>query len=117
MASVTAGQRARPATDRGERIYAIGDVHGCYELLVALLARLDEHDAGLPAARSQHMLLLGDLIDRAATTMLHVSLDRVSPLAVPVLILIGREQVAQSAAEDALLMEAEALVNTAMRAD
>ncbi|ODU68673.1 MULTISPECIES: metallophosphoesterase family protein [unclassified Novosphingobium] len=64
MASVTAGQRARPATDRGERIYAIGDVHGCYELLVALLARLDEHDAGLPAARSQHMLLLGDLIDR-----------------------------------------------------
>ena len=33
------------------------------------------------------------------------------------MILIGREQVAQQAAEDALLMEAEALVNEAMRAD
>lgn len=68
-------------------------------------------------ARMTDVGRLGDLIDRAARTMLHVSLDRVSPLAVPVLILIGREQVAQSAAEDALLMEAEALVNTAMRAD
>ena len=60
---------------------------------------------------------LGDLIDRASATMLHIDLDRVSPLAVPVLILIGREQVAQAAAEDALLMEAEALVAEAMRTD
>ncbi len=60
---------------------------------------------------------LGDLIDRAASTMLHVPLDRVSPLAVPLLILIGREQVAQRDAEDALLIEAEALVAEAMRAD
>jgi len=68
-------------------------------------------------ARMTDVGRLGDLIDRAATTMLHIALDRVSPLAVPVLILIGREQVAQSAAEDALLMEAEALVAEAMRAD
>lgn len=68
-------------------------------------------------ARMTDVGRLGDLIDRAATTMLHVTLDRVSPLAVPVLILIGREQVAQSAAEDALLIEAEALVAQAMRAD
>ena len=68
-------------------------------------------------ARMTDVGRLGDLIDRASQTMLHVPLDRVSPLAVPVLILIGREQVAQSAAEDALLMEAEALVHEAMRAD
>ncbi|MDO7835849.1 ligase-associated DNA damage response DEXH box helicase [Sphingobium sp. HBC34] len=68
-------------------------------------------------ARMTDVGRLGDLIDRAATTMLHVTLDRVSPLAVPVLILIGREHVAQTAAEDALLMEAEALVAEAMRAD
>jgi ATP-dependent Lhr-like helicase len=68
-------------------------------------------------ARMTDVGRLGDLIDRAAGTMLHIDLDRVSPLAVPVLILIGREQVAQSAAEDALLMEAEALVEAAMRAD
>lgn len=68
-------------------------------------------------ARMTDVGRLGDLIDRAGQTMLHVTLDRVSPLAVPVLILIGREHVAQTAAEDALLMEAEALVAEAMRAD
>ncbi|GLV22390.1 DNA ligase-associated DEXH box helicase [Sphingobium sp. TomMM35A] len=68
-------------------------------------------------ARMTDVGRLGDLIDRASATMLHVDLDRVSPLAVPVLILIGREQVAQAAAEDALLMEAEALVAEAMRTD
>ena len=68
-------------------------------------------------ARMTDVGRLGDLIDRASETMLHIDLDRVSPLAVPVLILIGREQVAQAAAEDALLMEAEALVAEAMRTD
>ena len=68
-------------------------------------------------ARMTDVGRLGDLIDRASATMLHVALDRVSPLAVPVLILIGREQVAQHAVEDALLIEAEALVAEAMRAD
>ena len=68
-------------------------------------------------ARMTDVGRLGDLIDRASGTMLHINLDRVSPLAVPVLILIGREQVAQTAAEDALLIEAEALVAEAMRPD
>ena len=68
-------------------------------------------------ARMTDVGRLGDLIDRASATMLHIDLDRVSPLAAPVLILIGREQVAQAAAEDALLMEAEALVAEAMRTD
>ena len=58
-----------------------------------------------------------DLIARAAGTMLHVDLDRVSPLAVPVLVLIGRESVAQGTADDALLIEAEALAAEAMRPD
>jgi ATP-dependent Lhr-like helicase len=49
--------------------------------------------------------------------MLHVKLDRVSPLAVPVLILIGRETVAQHDVDDTLLIEAEALVHEAMRPD
>jgi ATP-dependent Lhr-like helicase len=57
---------------------------------------------------------LADLLDRAERTMLHVSLDKVSPLAVPVLVLIGRERVAQGGTEDALLIEAEALAAEAM---
>jgi ATP-dependent helicase Lhr and Lhr-like helicase len=57
---------------------------------------------------------LADLLDRAAGTMLHVELPRVSPLAVPVLVLIGREKVTQGSTEDALLIEAESLVRDAM---
>ncbi len=57
---------------------------------------------------------LGDLLDRAADTMLHVKLDRVSPLAVPLLVMIGRESVAQGAADDALILEAESLAGLAM---
>ena len=38
-------------------------------------------------------------------------------MAVPVLIMIGRESVAQGAAEDAMLIEAEALAAEAMRLD
>ncbi|WNO55097.1 ligase-associated DNA damage response DEXH box helicase [Stakelama saccharophila] len=65
-------------------------------------------------ARMTDVGRLADLLDRAAATMVHRPLDRVSPLAVPVLVLIGREQVAQGSAEDALLAEAELLAAEAM---
>ncbi len=65
-------------------------------------------------ARMTDVGRLGDLLDRAQGTMLHVDLDRVSPLAVPVLIMIGRENVTQAATEDAMLEEAEALAALAM---
>ncbi len=58
---------------------------------------------------------LGALLDRAQASLIHKALDRVSPLAVPVLILIGREHIAGTASEDVLLMEAEALAKEAMR--
>jgi len=58
---------------------------------------------------------LGALIERAAERIVHVKLDRVSPLAVPVLVLIGRETVAQGLADDVLLIEADALAAEAMR--
>ncbi|MBC2779080.1 ligase-associated DNA damage response DEXH box helicase [Parasphingopyxis marina] len=60
---------------------------------------------------------LASLLDRAQDTMVHVDLPRVSPLAVPVLVLIGREHVAQGTVDDALLIEAEALAEIAMRTD
>ncbi|MGF7171234.1 ATP-dependent Lhr-like helicase [Sphingobium xanthum] len=68
-------------------------------------------------ARMTDVGRLADLVDRAAATLLHVRLDRVSPLAVPVLIMIGREHVAQHETEEALLIEAEALANLAMTPD
>ena len=57
---------------------------------------------------------LGDLLDRAAGTMLHITLDRVSPMAVPLMVMIGRESVAQGSVDDALLIEAESLAGIAM---
>ncbi len=68
-------------------------------------------------ARMTDVGRLAHLLDRAAQTMLHVDLPRVSPLAVPVLTLIGRERVATGLADDALLIEAEALAAEAMRLD
>lgn len=68
-------------------------------------------------ARMTDVGRLADLLDRAAGTMLHVDLPRVSPLAVPVLVLIGRERVSTGSADDALLIEAEALAGEAMRLD
>lgn len=68
-------------------------------------------------ARMTDVGRLAHLLDTAADTMLHVDLPRVSPMAVPVLIMIGRETVAQGTADDALLMEAESLAAEAMRLD
>ncbi|WP_275431438.1 ligase-associated DNA damage response DEXH box helicase [Sphingomonas longa] len=68
-------------------------------------------------ARMTDVGRLANLLDRAADTMVHIDLPRVSPLAVPVLVLIGREKVSTNAGDDALLIEAEALAAEAMRAD
>ena len=65
-------------------------------------------------ARMTDVGRLGRLLDTAARRIEHVTLERVSPLAVPVLVLIGRERVAQGTVDDALLIEAEALVAEAM---
>ena len=65
-------------------------------------------------ARMTDVGRLAHLLDRAAETMVHVDLPRVSPLAVPVLVLIGRERIATHQGEDALLIEAEALAAEAM---
>jgi len=54
---------AGPAVPDGERLYAIGDVHGRLDLLDQLLARIAQDDAARGAARTR-LILLGDLIDR-----------------------------------------------------
>ncbi|MBO9581775.1 MAG: ligase-associated DNA damage response DEXH box helicase [Sphingobium sp.] len=68
-------------------------------------------------ARMTDVGRLGELLDRAAGTIIHQPLDRVSPLAVPVLIIIGRESVAQRETENALLIEGEELARIAMARD
>jgi ATP-dependent Lhr-like helicase len=68
-------------------------------------------------ARMTDVGRLGDLLDTAAERLVHVKLDRVSPLAVPVMVMIGRESLPQGAADEELLLEAESLAGAAMRAD
>jgi ATP-dependent Lhr-like helicase len=61
---------------------------------------------------------LADLLERAAGTMKHVALNRISPLAIPVLALMGRERVSSSDVDDALFSEvAERLAEEAMAPD
>lgn len=57
-------RQSDPSTDRGERVYAIGDIHGRLDLLHEILIKVEAHDASLPAPRSRHIILLGDLVDR-----------------------------------------------------
>ncbi len=59
---------------------------------------------------------LAALLERSHAKLVHVALDRVSPLAVPVLLEVGREAVFGSA-DTALMIEAEALAAEAMRVD
>ncbi|KLI64819.1 ligase-associated DNA damage response DEXH box helicase [Aurantiacibacter marinus] len=68
-------------------------------------------------ARMTDIGRLGDLLDTAEARLEHVVLDRVSPLAVPVMVMIGRESVPQGGADDELLLEAETLAGAAMQVE
>ena len=68
-------------------------------------------------ARLTDVARVADVLERAAREVDHVRLERVSPLAVPVLTMIGRETLPAGAADDELLMEAESLAAVAMRPD
>jgi len=57
------------------------------------------------------------LVDRASATMVHVEADRITPMAVPLMVIVGREAAPAGTADEALLIEAEALAEEAMRLD
>ncbi|RST32026.1 ligase-associated DNA damage response DEXH box helicase [Sphingomonas ginkgonis] len=69
-------------------------------------------------ARMTELGRLARLVERAQAQMVHVDVNRVTPMAVPLMVVIGREALpAGSEAEDSLLIEAEALAAEAMRLD
>jgi serine/threonine protein phosphatase 1 len=71
------GSRRPPATAAGERLYAIGDIHGCYDLWLDLLARIEDHARALPPGPRPRLILLGDLVDRgpASRQVLHLAYE------------------------------------------
>jgi serine/threonine protein phosphatase 1 len=60
-------QSSKPAIPPGQRVYAIGDIHGRIDLLDQLLAMLRDDDAQRDAAETL-LVFLGDLIDRGAAS-------------------------------------------------
>ena len=54
---------ARPRVPAGQRVYAVGDIHGRLDLLIPLLAHIRD-DIASRASADNHVVLLGDLVDR-----------------------------------------------------
>jgi serine/threonine protein phosphatase 1 len=52
-----------PAVPPGQRVYAVGDIHGRLDLFEALIAAIEEDDAEAAPAETT-VILLGDLVDR-----------------------------------------------------
>jgi serine/threonine protein phosphatase 1 len=52
-----------PSVPHGERVYAIGDVHGRIDLFESLIQMIEKDDAGRRRAHTT-VVMLGDLIDR-----------------------------------------------------
>ena len=52
-----------PAIPAGQRVYAVGDIHGRLDLFSALVGAIDADDAARPPAQTT-IILLGDLVDR-----------------------------------------------------
>ena len=48
----------------GQLVYAIGDIHGCYELLRALLADIASDASRRAAGRTPSLIFCGDYVDR-----------------------------------------------------
>jgi ATP-dependent helicase Lhr and Lhr-like helicase len=77
-----------------------------------LLLRAAWNDA---RARMTELGRLVRLVDRASATMVHVAADRITPMAVPLMVIVGREALPPGAqADEDLLVQAEALAAAAM---
>ena len=70
--------RPTPRTAPGERVYAVGDVHGCSDLLAGLLDRIVADNRTRPPATT-HIVLLGDLINKGPDTKGVLELIRAWP--------------------------------------
>jgi serine/threonine protein phosphatase 1 len=51
----------KPAVPDGRKLYAVGDIHGCADLLDALLEKIDKDARGIKNAT---LIFLGDYVDR-----------------------------------------------------
>jgi ATP-dependent helicase Lhr and Lhr-like helicase len=108
-------QRYQPNADKNRRQVTVNS-----DLIYDVLRKHQPDHVLLRATRADAASGLTDidrialLLKRAHGHVVHMVLSRVSPLAVPVLLEIGRERVAVGVTEEQLLHEAEELVAEAM---
>ena len=69
------GDDALPAIPPGERVYAVGDIHGRLDLFEALVAAIDADDRTAAPAETT-IILLGDLVDRGPASAGVIALAR-----------------------------------------
>lgn len=72
---VRSADASAPAIPAGQRVYAVGDIHGRRDLFEALVEAIDSDDAAAVPAETT-VVLLGDLVDRGADSAGVVSLAR-----------------------------------------
>ncbi len=107
--------RHRPGAERTRRQVTVNT-----DLIYDVLRKHEPDHILLRATRADAAGGLTDvgriagMLDRIGGRVTHMVLSRVSPLAVPVLLEIGRENIHAGAGEDDLLAETEALVAEAM---
>lgn len=58
---------SEPSIPGGQRVYAVGDIHGCDDLFARLINRIDADDAARGPADTS-IILLGDLVDRGPSS-------------------------------------------------
>ena len=79
------------AIPAGERVYAVGDIHGCADLFEALIAAIEADDTTRGGA-STTVILLGDLIDRGPDSAGVIRLARDWQQRLRVRILMGNHE-------------------------
>lgn len=81
-----------PSIEEGKRIYAIGDIHGRFDLLEALLGTIKEDIDREPLSGQVHLVFVGDLIDRGPDSKAVVSKVRELCQTTPCTALMGNHE-------------------------
>lgn len=79
-------------TPEGQVAYAVGDVHGCYDEMRALLDRIEAH-AAVHAPHGYTLVMLGDLMDRGPDSKAVVEyLRSYNPLGAELVFIMGNHE-------------------------
>ncbi|HVR90820.1 MAG TPA: metallophosphoesterase family protein [Novosphingobium sp.] len=84
-------KRALPAVPSGERVYAVGDIHGRLDLLEALAEGIEIDDEARGSTDTT-IILLGDLVDRGPDSAGVIAFSREWQARRPVRILLGNHE-------------------------